>query len=155
MVGAGAIITHTAAELGEDDHQHVIRCVVLSEVVEEALYGIRDLGPQLGMHRQLSGVGVEAAVLGVEDLGAHVGQVGHGDASEGAGDGRGGVLHAGGVLPRGLLEHVGALEGVEARAAQVVHHRSPANGGGVHAGEAFQGLCSLVLGYARKYAVGL
>ena len=156
VVGAGAVVVGAASELGEEQHYHVVRGVVLSEVIEETLDGFGDVLPELVVHTGLVGVGVEGAVVAVEDAGAEPGLVNLRDSLELGGDGGVRILDGGGVHPGGFLQDVRTLQGVEAGLAQVVHDGGGAHDRGVETGEAVQDLGTLLgLGDAREEAVGL
>ena len=69
----------------------------------------------------------------------------HGDVPQLLGYRGAGVLHRRLVLPRGHLQHVRALHGVEAGLAQVLHHRAGADRWPVHVREGIQHLGALLL----------
>ena len=122
VVGAGAVVLDAAAELGEQHHDQVVTGVMLGQVIEEVADGGGHVGPQLGVHRRLVEVGVEAAVLRVEQLGAQVGQIDLRDVPQVLGDGGVSILDGGRVLLRRGPDDVGALQGVASGLPQVVHH---------------------------------
>jgi hypothetical protein len=103
VVGAGAVVVHPAAELGKEEHHHVVRGVVLPQVGVEVRDGLGRLGPQLGVGRPFVGVGIVAAVLGVEGASAQIGGEDFGDALQVLGDAGISVLDAGPVLAGAAL----------------------------------------------------
>ena len=154
VVGAGTVVMGPPAELGEHQDRDVVADVVLAEVVQEGVQALGNVLPQLVGHAGLVGVAVEAAVIDVEDAGAEVGHVHLGDALQLLGDGGVGVLNVGGVHHGGLVQDVGAFQGVQAGLAQIVHHGAATDGRRVHPGEAVQYLVPLFnLGDAGKQAV--
>ena len=143
VVGTGAIVVDPAAELGEHQHDDVVSGVILAQVVEEALLGLGDVGPQLVVHADLVGVAIEAAVVAVEDAGAQVGLVHLRDALQLGSDRGVRVFNAGRVHARGHVEDVGCLHGVQAGLAQVVHNGAGSDGRGIQAGKPVKDLVPL------------
>ena len=93
VVGAGAVVLDATSKLGEDEDGDVVLTPMLAEVVVEVADSARHFVPELGMADYLTGVGVEAAVLGVEDAGAEVCEQHLGDTLETLGYRVGGVFH--------------------------------------------------------------
>ena len=59
MIGARAIVTHAAAKLREQEHQHVVGRVVLPQIGEEGRDPFRHFLPQRRMRAKLAGMRVK------------------------------------------------------------------------------------------------
>ena len=138
VIGAAGVVLDAPAELGEHQDRHLVRGVVLAQVLHEVAQRAGDLAQQPRVHRRLRGVGVVAAVLGVEDACAEAGGVYAGNVAQALGDGVVGVLHGGFVHRRRLLDDVGAGQHVETGLRQVIHHPAAIRAGSVHGLEALQ-----------------
>src|SRR5262245_64996867 len=62
MIRSGTVIAHTAAELREDEHDHVVRPVVRPEVGHENFETLVQVAPQTGVEGILPRVRVETAM---------------------------------------------------------------------------------------------
>ncbi len=93
MIGARAVVVDPAAELGEQQHDHVVGLIVLAQVGHERLDALAHGAPQIAVTRVLPGMRIEGAVVAVEDPGADVGDVNLRDALQFAGDRAVRVLH--------------------------------------------------------------
>ena len=145
VVGAGTVVPHAAAELGEQHHDHVVIAIVSLDVVPEVRDCPRQVGPELLEDRLLIRVRIEADQLRVEDASAEVGAVDRGDVFEAARDLLGAPLDGGLVAAEALLENVGALERVEPGAAEVLLDVAGADRAAVHVDEALEHLLALPL----------
>src|SRR5712692_7671294 len=112
VIGARAVVVHTATKLGKQHHNQIVAGVVLPQVVEKVLEGRGDIDPQLIMHRDLVEVGIEAAMCRVEQLRPQVGQVDLGDIAQIFRDRGVGILHRRSVLLGGGLEDIDPLQHV-------------------------------------------
>ena len=145
VVGAAAVVPDAAPELGEHQDGHVVRGVVLAQVLGEGGQRPGQLAEEPVVAGQLLGVVVVAPLLGVEDARPQPGGVHPGDVPQAAGDGAGAVLHRRVVALDGQLEAIGAVEHALPGLAQVVGHQPGADGRGVHPLEDLQVLLALRL----------
>ena len=74
VVGAGTVVLNPASELGEHEHQHVVRRVVLPKIGVKVPDPLGELPQQHRLGGHLVGVGVETALLSVEDTGPQIRQ---------------------------------------------------------------------------------
>src|SRR5215471_17652868 len=83
------------------------------EVSEEGRDSLRDVAPELGMHPELSGVGVKAAMRCVKNARPEVRQLHLGHAAQALANRRLRITHRGAVLLRRRAQDGGAFLGVE------------------------------------------
>jgi len=70
VIGAAAIIQHASAEFGKNQHHHLFRTVVVSQVLKEVADRNREIRKQHSVILQLVGVSVVAALTCIKDSGA-------------------------------------------------------------------------------------
>ena len=117
-----------------------------AQVVEEVVDGGGEVVPQRRKHIGLAGVRVEASVVAVEHARSQVRHMHLRDALELLGKCGVGVLNIGGVAFRRNLQDVRALQGVQARLSEKLHHGASADCLSVQAREAVQYLLALLFG---------
>src|SRR6516162_1234708 len=109
VIGAGAVVVHTTAELREQQHDDVVGMLVLAQIGPERLDAFGDRLPQQAVSRVLPGMRVKGAVVAVEDPTTDVRAVRLCDALQFAGDRVVRVLHRRGVFLRCYLDDILAL----------------------------------------------
>src|SRR5438067_315075 len=140
VIGARPVVVDTTAELGEQQHDHVIGFVVLAQIGHERVDTLGHRLPQIAVPGVLAGMRVEGAVIAVEHPAANLGDVRLSDALEFAGNRSVGVLDRRGVLLWRDLDDVLALQRVDRGLAEIIHHRAAADCRAVHLGKAIEHL---------------
>src|SRR5262249_60739907 len=87
VVRAGTVLLDAPTKFRPDQHDRVIRGIVLAQVLEEGIDGAIHLFPQLRMHRHLRGVGIKAAVGGIENTRPQISEFGLGDTTQASSNG--------------------------------------------------------------------
>ncbi len=155
VIGPRAIIPNAAPELREHQQDDVVGVLVLAQVLHEGVDTLGHGGPQIAVSGILPGMRVKGAVVAVEDPGAQIGEMHLGDALQLPRDRGIRILHRRGVLLRGDLEDVFALQRIQAGLAHVVHHEAAADRRLVHLREAAEHLLALLSLDGRQEAVPL
>src|SRR6516165_6426848 len=72
MVGSRTVVADAAAELGEQQHDHIVGVVMPAQVLHKGVDTFGHRGPQILVAGVLAGMGVKCAVVAVEDAATQI-----------------------------------------------------------------------------------